>query len=91
MTYKVSLEEQAVARYLKENPHLSEKEKEQVVEAVKEVSEAAAAPTAPPRPAGSKTAMADSVSVNNEQSPMKLKDVKRALQERFKQGNPFSR
>jgi len=91
MTYKASLEEQAVARYLKENPHLSEKEKEQVVEAVKEVSEAAAAPTAPPRPAGSKTAMADSVSVNNEQSPMKLKDVKRALQERFKQGNPFSR
>tara|TARA_R100001594_G_scaffold128306_1_gene166456 strand:+ start:1895 stop:2881 length:987 start_codon:yes stop_codon:yes gene_type:complete len=87
MTYKASLEEQAVARYLRANPHLTQAQKEAVVEAVKDA--APEAPVAPPRPVGSRSMPAGSETTKSESR--NLKDVKYALREHFKQSNPFGR
>ncbi len=84
MTYKASLEEQAVNRYLRANPHLTQAQKAAVVEAVKET-----APVAPPRPVGSRSMPAGSETTKSESR--NLKDVKYALRDHFKQNNPFGR
>ena len=95
MTYKAAIEEQAINRYLRENPHLTRQEKQQVVEAASEAASQAAsaqmgAPTAPPRPAGSRSSAAGVDSAQVER-PKTLREVKLALAERFAKNNPFSR
>ena len=93
MTYKAAVEEQAVNRYLRENPHLTQQEKEQVVQAAAEVSAEQAgasetAPTAPPSPTGSRS----STTTGSEaaERPQDLKSVKYALRDYFKSNNPFA-
>lgn len=88
MTYKVSLEEEAIARYLRDNPHLTQQQKQAVVEAAAEVA-AEAAPTAPPRTSDSRAATAGAETVV-QPAPRTMKDVKHALREHFKQNNPFA-
>jgi hypothetical protein len=88
MTYKVSLEEEAIARYLRDNPHLTQAEKQAVVEAVQTDSAQVAAPVAPPRPAGSRGAQTGTVAAKAE--PRELKKVKYALRDYFKSNNPFA-
>ena len=81
MTYRASVEEQAIARYLKENPRAT------VQEAVAET--AATAATAPPRPDSSRSSGVGSPAAPANK-PRNLKDAKSALQRFFNSGNnPF--
>jgi hypothetical protein len=84
MTYKAALEEEAVAKYLRDNPQLTQAQKQAVVEAA-----TTAAPVAPPRTSGARSSTSgEQVS---EQKPRTLKDVKFALRDHFAKNNPFSR
>ena len=90
MTYKASLEEEAIAKYLRDNPHLTQQEKQAVVEAAVEAAAETAPPSAPPRPQGSRASAAEGSQASSTK-PSSLKDVRRALHEHFKQSNPFAR
>lgn len=76
MTYKASIEEAAIDRYLRNNPNLTRKQAEQVVQ-----SEMAQPPAAAPRPSGSRTSASTDVSLSTAADrPKTLKEAKHALQ-----------
>jgi hypothetical protein len=82
-TFVASVEEQAIARYLEDNPNAAE-----AMKAAVEASKEAAAPNAPPRPAKSSSG-APSVWATEER-PASVEEGSALLREFLKQHNPFA-
>ena len=87
MTYKASIEERAIDKYLRENPHLTREQAEGVVqEAMSEP-----APEPPPRTEGARSSTSAGMMVADSDRPKNLKDASSALRSFMQTSNPFRR
>lgn len=87
MTYRAAIEEQAIARYLKENPRAT-------VQEAAVATQAEPAAVAPPRPDSSRSSVGSGpvASSGASSKPRNLKDARNALKEYFASGrSPFTR
>jgi hypothetical protein len=87
MTYRAAIEEQAIARYLKENPRAT-------VQEAAVATQAEPAAVAPPRPDSSRSSVGSGpvASSGASSKPRNLKDARDALKEYFASGrSPFTR
>lgn len=87
MTYKASIEERAIDKYLRDNPHLSRKQAEDVVQEAM----AEPAPEPPPRTSGARSSTSAGMAVADSDRPKNLKDASSALRSFMQSGNPFRR